>query len=407
MASTILAVGLFIFAAYFFKGIFTRTGVPDVLLLMLCGILLGPVLGWVSPAQFGAAGSALATMALVVILFEGGVDLDLSSLKSSISATLKLTLSTFIATVAIVAAAGVWLAGLAWMPALMLGMILGGTSSAVVIPLVQGLNVQGKTRTVLVLESAITDVLCIVGIFVLLDAAKKGGVSAADTILAVSETMVVAVLMGGLAGLAWLFLLRAARQLPHGSFASAAMCFIVYGVTELLGFSGAIAALCFGLFLANGRRFADATGLIRPGRLAAFSSQEQGFLQELIFVLKTFFFVFLGISMQLKDTHVLLIGAVIVVAVYAVRHALAGLTSDHDVSTEHVALTAIMVPKGLAAAVLAGLPLQQGVVGGEMIQGIAFVVVLLSIGLTAVMIPIQRSTFGGGLYRKLFRSQQT
>jgi NhaP-type Na+/H+ or K+/H+ antiporter len=111
--------------------------------------------------------------------------------------------------------------------------------------------------------------------------------------------------------------------------------------------------------------------------------------------------------MQLKDTHVLLIGAVIVVAVYAVRHALAGLTSDHDVSTEHVALTAIMVPKGLAAAVLAGLPLQQGVVGGEMIQGIAFVVVLLSIGLTAVMIPIQRSTFGGGLYRKLFRSQQT
>jgi NhaP-type Na+/H+ or K+/H+ antiporter len=185
------------------------------------------------------------------------------------------------------------------------------------------------------------------------------------------------------------------------------MCFIVYGVTELLGFSGAIAALCFGLFLANGRRFADATGLIRPGRLAAFSSQEQGFLQELIFVLKTFFFVFLGISMQLKDTHVLLIGAVIVVAVYAVRHALAGLTSDHDVSTEHVALTAIMVPKGLAAAVLAGLPLQQGVVGGEMIQGIAFVVVLLSIGLTAVMIPIQRSTFGGGLYRKLFRSQQT
>jgi potassium/hydrogen antiporter len=402
MASTILAVGLFIFAAYFFKGIFTRTGVPDVLLLMLCGILLGPVLGWVSPAQFGAAGSALATMALVVILFEGGVDLDLSSLKSSISATLKLTLTTFIATVGIVTAAGVWLGGLAWMPALMLGMILGGTSSAVVIPLVQGLNVQGKARTVLVLESAITDVLCIVGIFVLLDAAKKGGVSATDTILAVSETMIVAVLIGGLAGLAWLFLLRAARQLPHGSFASAAMCFIVYGTTELLGFSGAIAALCFGLFLANGRRFAEATKLIRPGRLAAFSSEEQGFLQELIFVLKTFFFVFLGISMQLKDTHLLMIGAVIVVAVYAVRHVLAGMASDRDVPTEHVALTAIMVPKGLAAAVLAGLPLQQGVVGGELIQGIAFVVVLLSIGLTAVMIPIQRSELGAGLYQKLF-----
>jgi hypothetical protein len=42
-----------------------------------------------------------------------------------------------------------------------------------------------------------------------------------------------------------------------------------------------------------------------------------------------------------------------------------------------------------------------------MIQGIAFVVVLLSIGLTAVMIPIQRSAFGAGMYQKIFRSPQT
>ncbi|MCE2990660.1 MAG: cation:proton antiporter [Nitrosomonadaceae bacterium] len=403
MATTILVIGLFVFAAYLFKGIFSRTGIPDVLMLMLCGILIGPVMGWATPAQFGQAGSVLATMALVVILFEGGVDLDLHSLKPALSATLKLTLSTFIATVAIVTGVGMFMAGLDWMPALMLGMILGGTSSAVVIPLVQGLNVQGKARTVLILESAITDVLCIVGLFVLLDAAKHGGISAGSTVLSLAETMTIAFAIGAMAAFGWLFLLRAARRLPHGSFASAAMCFIVYGSTELLGFSGAIAALCFGLTLANGRRFAAATGLIRAGRLAAFSSREQGFLQELIFVLKTFFFVFLGISMQLNDMRLFVVGAVIVVAVYAVRHVLALFTTDRDTPHPHVSLTAIMVPKGLAAAVLAGQPLQQGISGGEVIQGIAYVVVLLSIGLTACMIPLQRVPPVSTLYQALFR----
>ncbi|MFN7221455.1 MAG: cation:proton antiporter, partial [Burkholderiales bacterium] len=171
----------------------------------------------------------------------------------------------------------------------------------------------------------------------------------------------------------------------------------------LLGFSGAIAALCFGLTLANGRRFAAASGLIRAGRLAAFSSSEQGFLQELIFVLKTFFFVFLGISMQLNDTRLFVVGAVIVVAVYAVRHVLALFATDRDTPQPHVSLTAIMVPKGLAAAVLAGQPLQQGVAGGEVIQSIAYVVVLLSIGLTACMIPLQRVPPVSTLYQALFR----
>jgi NhaP-type Na+/H+ or K+/H+ antiporter len=125
-------------------------------------------------------------------------------------------------------------------------------------------------------------------------------------------------------------------------------------------------------------------------------------LQELIFVLKTFFFVFLGISMQLNDTRLFVVGAVIVLAVYAARHLLALVTTDRDTPQPHASLTAIMVPKGLAAAVLAGQPLQQGISGGETIQGIAYVVVLLSIGLTACLIPLQRVAPVSTLYGALF-----
>lgn len=402
MAVVMLSVGLFVFAAYLFRGLFERTGVPDVLMLMLCGMLLGPVAGLVGPEDFGVAGRALATMALVIILFEGGVDLDIASLKPSIGPTLKLSLATFAVTVAIVAGCGYWLLGLPLMTALMLGVILGGTSSAVVIPIVQGLQMRGTMRNVLVLESALTDVLCIVGLFVLLDAAKQGSVSLGHTVLVLGESMGLAALAGGGTGLAWLLVLRAARKLPHGSFASAAACFIVYGVVELMGLSGAIAALCFGLALANGRRLAQATGWLQPERLASFSQGEQGFLQEMIFVLKTFFFVYLGVSMQLESPRLFMIGALMVLLVYLWRHLLVYVTIDASVERRDAQTAAVMVPKGLAAAVLAGLPLESGVEGGETVQVMAFVVVLLSIGLTAIMIPLQRLSATRNLYGRLY-----
>jgi len=402
LASTILAIGLFVFAAYLFKSVFTHSGIPDVLLLMICGIVAGPVLGWASPAAFGKAGNALATMGLVIILFESGIDLDLATLRPSMVSTLKITLSTFLATGLIVTAIGYSLAGLDLQGSLMLAVILAGTSAAVVIPLVQSLKVEGSTRIILILESAITDVLCIVGVFTLLEASRTGGLTVGGVVLSVVSTLLVAALIGALCGFAWLGVLRTARKLPNGNFASAAACFIVYGATELAGYSGAIAVLCFGLVLSNGRQFAQALRIVRPARLAAFSSAEQEFLHELIFVLKTFFFVFLGISMQLNDVRIFLIGALIVLLVYAARHLVVLYLSDRELPRRYANLTAIMVPKGLAAAVLASLPREAGMAGGETIQGVVYVVVLLSISLTAVMIPLQRVAPFNGLYKNIF-----
>ena len=176
------------------------------------------------------------------------------------------------------------------------------------------------------------------------------------------------------------------------------MCFILYGVTEAAGFSGAIAAISFGVVLANGRRFAAASHLLRPGRFAAFPAREHGFQKEIIFVLKTFFFVYLGISMRFDNTAALVIGAAIVSMVYAARHVLAALLNGPEQPVAEIALIAAMVPKGLAAAVLVGLPLQYGMAGGEMIQAIAYAVVLLSILATALLIAIQRTPLGQTVY---------
>src|SRR5579883_1026280 len=53
------------------------TRVPDVIVLMAVGLVLGPVLGWVKAAQFESITHILGTLALILILFEGGLELNL------------------------------------------------------------------------------------------------------------------------------------------------------------------------------------------------------------------------------------------------------------------------------------------------------------------------------------------
>jgi Kef-type K+ transport system membrane component KefB len=81
-----------VFFAHFLSLQFRKTNIPDVLVLMLAGILIGPVLGIVSPEDFGKVGPVIATIALVVILFESGTSLNLGVLGKSLAITVVLTL---------------------------------------------------------------------------------------------------------------------------------------------------------------------------------------------------------------------------------------------------------------------------------------------------------------------------
>ena len=175
MSTIILIIGLMIFVSHFLAVLFRRTNIPDVLVLMVIGLVAGPLLGWVSAADFGKVGPVIATIALVVILFESGTSLRLDVMGKSLGTTGKLTFGCFIATGVIVTVVAMAALDMPVLPALLLGTILAGTSSAVVIPMVESLRLQEGTATVLVLESALTDVLCIVAVFSLLHVVSEGG----------------------------------------------------------------------------------------------------------------------------------------------------------------------------------------------------------------------------------------
>ena len=63
-----------------------------------------------------------------------------------------------------------------------------------------------------------------------------------------------------------------------------------------------------------------------------------------------------------------------------------------------------IVPKGLAAAVLATIPIQQGIAGGVVIQNIVFAVILFSITFTSILVPVlEHNNAISRFYRKQFQ----
>ncbi|MGO8755715.1 MAG: cation:proton antiporter [Gallionellaceae bacterium] len=222
---------------------------------MLVGILIGPLLGIATPQDFGKIGSLIATIALVIILFEGGTSLNLDALGKSLGTTGLLAIACFVLTAVVVMLIGIYALGLTLLPATLLGVTLGNTSSAVVIAMVSALRLSEKPATVLVLESALTDVLCIVGAFALLQIHSQGGVEPGKLLGSVLTALIFAAAIGLLGGIGWLMVLGKVRDFPNTISSTLAYVFIICGVTEMLGFSSAIAALALGITLTNFEKF--------------------------------------------------------------------------------------------------------------------------------------------------------
>ena len=409
---TIAILGLLIFAAHLFTEIFSRKRIPDVLLLMIIGLVIGPILHWVSPSQLGSVGSIFTTVTLVILLFESGTELNFKTLLNSIRGTMRLTAINFFATMIIVAAIGMLIGRMDIWTSLMFGAILGGTSSAVVIPMVDQLRINPKSSTILILESAFSDVLCIVFALAFMEVVLAGRMNFGAVFGSILSSFILASVIGLLAAVFWSYILDKVRHLKNSILTTPAFVFIVYGINEWFGFSGAIASLAFGIGLANiDQIYNSFFKKIVKSEPAKLNETEKMLFSEIVFLLKTFFFIYIGISIQLDRFLPILIGLIITIILFALRIPIVKLSigkNETDIGITDKIYMAGIVPKGLAAAVLATLPAQAGIAGGDIIQNVVFAVILFSIVFTSIMVPIlEKDNAIARFYKRCFTKQPT
>lgn len=386
----IIALGLLIFFSHLFNELFERTRIPNVLLLLMIGIIIGPVSGIISKDFFGGLGQVFTTITLIIILFESGASLKLEVIKKTLAPSLLLTVINFFITVTITVALTTTLTTLNIVEASFVGAIIGGTSSAVVIPMVRQLKMSDKASSLMILESALSDVLCLVVGLALLDGIMEGIVSISSILSNMWKGFLFAFLIGLFAGLAWSFFIRRVRSLKNSMFTTLAFAFVLYGIVESIGFNGGISVLVFGIVLGNADVINNRSFIrkleIEPA--CGFNENERNFFSEIVFVMQTYFFVYVGISLQFGSARIYGIGLAIILLIMASRPFVIKLFTRKDYLHTEVALMSVMTPKGLIPAILASIPLQMGLAAGETIMDLGYSVVLFSITLCSLLVII-------------------
>jgi NhaP-type Na+/H+ or K+/H+ antiporter len=404
VALTIVVLGVLVFVAHLFTLLFNRTKIPDVLFLVLIGVCLGPLLGIVTPEKFGVVGPVFTAVTLVIILFEAGLMIRLDVLRRALLRTTLLTILTFIVSTLAVGAITLALTDLSITLSFLLGAIVGSTSPAVIVPLVRQIKMREESQAILYLESAISDALSIIVVFAFLGALKLGELRVHVVAGHVAASFLVSILFGLVFAFAWSLVLHRIRNLKNAIFTTPAFVFVVFGAVELLGYSGYVAALAFGITLGNVELF-TVSRLKRFVTLEPISlnETERIFFSEVVFLLKTFFFVYVGLSMQMTSSWFFYVAAMMTFAIFVLRIPIVRLCLHRSTPKLDASLIAVMVPKGLAAAVLASIPLREGIVGGDLIQNVTYAVVLFSIVLTSLLTFLLTGTRLSRVYEWMFR----
>lgn len=362
--------------------LFDRTRVTDVLLLIFVGVLIGPVFGILSPAAMQGATAFIGTLALVVIMFDGGLGLRLKDIAAGLGRAALLAALGFALTAGAIAAVGHYAMGLSWAAAAMLGAALGGACGVIVVPIIARARVAERTRVVIALESTLTDVLSIIGVVTMIGllsrSASLDATSFSAAGKAVAASFSVAIVAGIAVGFLWLRFLRVIDGKKNAFMATLAAVLLLYVGIEVVGGSGAIGVLAFGIVLGNGIDLLRKFGL--EGR--AFTDRQRDFQGEISFLVRAFFFVYLGVILDLAilaDRTFLVHGALLVGAILLARALAVGASLARDAGTKRDrGLITFLLPRGLAATVLAGMPAAAGIAGTESFLAYAFVVVFVT-----------------------------
>jgi len=325
--------------------LFRVTRIPDLVVLLVVGLALGPGLHWINPEQFRTFTHILGSLALILILFEGGMELNLREGIRHFPGGVVLAFLGYGLAFGAVAGTVHWSLWLPWKSAVLLGGVFGCTSSTVVMPVLQQMRVRAPVRVTLLLESALGDVIAVLMVSTLLRT-SSGVVKFSGFMSGFLRDAGIATGMGVVAGLLWWWLWPRLAPQKFSNTVAFGVVLGIYAATHAIGGSGLLAVLAFGLMLGN---------LPNRGDVAAQEVQFLSFHSELSFLVRSFFFVLLGVIVEfLGKAYVLpilaILGALLLsrfLAVQVSRIALRGISSQER------ELMMFMMPRGLITAVLA------------------------------------------------------
>jgi len=397
----LLAAGIVIFLGVAGEAFFKKTGIPDVAFLMVLGVIIGPVLGIIQAETVIQVVPYFAALALIIIMFDGGLNLDIKHIVKTAHFSFTLAIIGFILSVVIISVATHYALGWLWLESILLASIVGGSSSVIVFGLVRNIKISEETKSMLSFESALTDILATIIAFILFEAVLLGHFDIQTLEETLGRAVVVGLVLGFGVGIPWMYVSTKLGNAQHAYMLTLGILFVLFFLANSFGESGALTALVFGLMLGNKHHLSRILKFKLPK-----IEKDDPTHNQLTFLVRSFFFVFVGLMASFGRIEYIVFGILITVAVYFGRTFIVKLTLTQRFSKLDKSVTNSMIPRGLAAAVLATFPVTMGLPNAEAYTEIIFFIILSSVIITTIglgrskKIPPPESEEGGFVKKK-------
>jgi NhaP-type Na+/H+ or K+/H+ antiporter len=402
---TLLDAAPFVFALAMLVGVVAQVlgdhlRLPGIVVLLGAGVALGPDgAGVIRPAVLGSAADAIIGFAVAIILFEGGMRLEISRVRKQAKVIRRLVFGGAVLT-AIGASLACW-AVMHWdvRRSILFGTLVMVTGPTVVGPLVRRIRLAPSLATILEAEGVFIDVVgATVAIMALEVALSPTTGTLGEAVFHVARRLGVGVAIGAAGGLAIAALLRVPRIIPRGmekAFALAAAVTIYELAHNSVSDSGLAAAMTAGLVVGNMR-------VHRMNELAEFKEQLTTLLIGTLFVL-------LAADVRIADVAALGKPALVVVALlmFVVRPLeVFACTVRAGMGWREKLYMSWIAPRGIVAAAVASLFAEHlreaGIPGGTEMRALVFTVIAvtvtlqgLSAGPLAALLGLRRSVARG------------
>ncbi|OOQ60082.1 cation:proton antiporter domain-containing protein [Mucilaginibacter pedocola] len=319
-ATLIILSGLVIFS-YLFDLIAGKTKIPSVILLLFLGICIHLVSDYfgMRKLNFTPILPALGTLGLILIVFEGALELKYSKSKNAvIKRSFVSALTILLCTVALITAGFYYISGESIYKCFINAIPFCVVSSAIAIPSASGMSKDKKEF--IIYESSFSDILTVVLFNFMLSNNKQITFGSFAT-LGVELALILVVAAGSC-----LLLLYLIGRLTHHikSFLIIAILILVYSIGQSYHLSALIIVLALGLFLNNAGqiKFPWFRRIFIYPTLGQDIKQLFQLSAESAFLMRTFFFIIFGYTMdvfQLRDGSVIANGGMVLLIIYLVR----------------------------------------------------------------------------------------
>ena len=376
-------LGLVVFLGYFSILIFEKKRISQIITLVIVGLIIGPLLGIIDTSVDSVimkTSPFLAALALILLLFDGGLNLNIVRTAKEFPKSILFTIIVFVLSTIFTGFFMEKFLNWDFIYGALLGAILGGTSSAVIITVVEKSKVGSDIKTFLTLESTITDVLVVITSSILISFIVGGNLDLNTALILLTSAFSTSILFGAIFALVWIYLLNKLEDKSFSYMLTISFALVLYSVSNLLGGNGNFTVFIFALVLGNIKLIQNYFKHSFFEDLAL-NKRIKSFQEEMTFFIRTFFFVYMGIIIPINyllSPFIISVVIMLTLIYLTIRFFVVRLFVK-DARRDEKFLVTTSMGRGLAAAVVASIAISKGVSVPGFVEIIIGVILLTNI----------------------------